>query len=98
MAPPALPDRETRHKRIVEAGSLDALLDEPDGRAILEAEAADPDRQHRLINPDQLAHLIAARRERHRTDRRLGAFFSTDDVILVPGFMGSTLRDVAGPF
>ena len=96
MAAPAHLDRTARHKRIVEAGSLDALLDQPDGRVILEAEAADPDQKHKLITKDQLAYLLAARREAHRPDRRLGAFFSTDDVIIVPGFMGSTLSDATG--
>ena len=63
MAAPAYLDRTARHRRIVEAGSLDALLDQPDGLATLEAEAADPDQKHRLITEDQLAHLLAARRE-----------------------------------
>ncbi len=80
----------------MEAGTLNTLLDQPDGRAILEAEAADADQKHRLITKDQLAHLLATRREARRPDRRLGAFFSTDDAIIVPGFMGSRLSDATG--
>jgi len=90
--------RDDRRRRIIEAGSLDALLDQPDGEAVLRAEASDPDAEDRLITHDQIDHLLLVRQERRRTGPRLGAFFSTDDVIVVPGFMGSNLRDVAGPF
>src|SRR5262245_59119894 len=86
--------RTERHQRIVAARSLDALLDEPDGRDVLRAEASDPDEEGRLITHDQLDHLLAVRAERARRGPRLGLFFSTDDVILVPGFMGSTLTDL----
>lgn len=69
------------------------MLDQPDGRAVLEAEAADPEG---LITGEGLDRLLAVRERRRQTGGRLGLFFSTDDVILVPGFMGCTLRDVGG--
>ena len=98
--PPLLPiDRDERHRRITEAGSLQALLDQPDGRAVLEAEANDPtiDDSTRLIDRDQLDLLLAIRAQQRKSGTRLRLFFSTDDVIIVPGFMGSSLRDVQGP-
>jgi hypothetical protein len=95
---PAPPTRADRRRRIIEAGSLDALLDQPDGEAVLRAEAADPDADDRLITDDQVDYLLAVRQERRKAGPRLAAFFSTDDVIVVPGFMGSDLRDVTGPF
>jgi len=91
---PPLSPRTLRRQQILSAGSLDALLDRPGGLASLEDETKDPDG---LITRAQLDHLLLVREQRRRTERRLGAFFSTDDVILVPGFMGSTLRDVTGP-
>ena len=91
-------DRNERHRRIAEAGSLQALLDQANGRAVLEAEANDPDlnADERLITPDQLDYLLAVRSERRRAAARPGLFISTHDVIIVPGFMGSSLRDVRG--
>lgn len=82
-----------RRAAIFAAGSLPALLDQPGGRALLEDEAADAANPDRLLDPDQLRHLLAVRRGAGAA--RLG-LLSTDDVFLVPGFMGSTLRDT-GP-
>ena len=66
---------------------------------MLEAEANDPalDDFTRLIHRDQLDLLLAIRAQQRRSGTRLGLFFSTDDVIIIPGFMGSSLRDVQGP-
>lgn len=66
---------------------------------MLEAEANDPglDDFTRLIQRDQLDLLLAIRAQQRKSGTRLGLFFSTDDVIIVPGFMGSSLRDVQGP-
>jgi hypothetical protein len=97
--PAALPlDRTERHRRIAAAGSLLVLLDQPDGRAVLEAEADDPavtDRE-RLLTRAALDHLLMLRANRDRSRASLG-FLGTDDVLIVPGFMGSALKDVSGP-
>ncbi|MGE3817990.1 MAG: hypothetical protein AB7I30_01005 [Isosphaeraceae bacterium] len=96
--PPSNPiDREERRRRIIEAGSFEALLDQPDGFIILDAEANDPtlDEFERLISPEQLSHLVRVQRQRESSGAKLSLFFSTDDVFVVPGFMGSDLRDVA---
>jgi hypothetical protein len=77
-----------RRAAVFTAGSLDAALDHP---SLLDAEAADP---HGLLTPDQLALLRQLRAERRRGDR-LGFFGQNGDVLLVPGFMGSSLRDTA---
>lgn len=80
----------------MQAGSLQAVLDAPDGPALLEAEASDPDESHKLITPAQLAYLVAVHAQQRRPEARLGLFFSTDDVIIVPGFLGSSLTDETG--
>src|SRR5262245_16673000 len=85
--------RGQRHAAIFAAGSLERLFDQPGGRQILEAEARDPTG---LITPDGLAYLQVLREERRQAGTRMALFFSTDDVIVVPGLMGSTLRDVQG--
>lgn len=77
-----------RRAALFAAGSLDAALDQP---ALLDAEAADP---NGLLTPDQLALLRQLRAERRRADR-LGIFGQNGDVLIVPGFMGSSLRDTA---
>jgi len=89
--------RHERHQRIIAAGSLDALLNEPDGLAILQAEADDNDNNEQLITHPQLSLLLTLRVAKQQTRTRLGAFFSNKDAFIVPGFMGSTLRDVRGP-
>ena len=58
-----------------------------------EAASTDPDR---LVPPD-LIRVAEEARAVQAGKPPLGMFFSTDDVILVPGFMGSELTDVGGP-
>ncbi|CAN5853063.1 hypothetical protein BH23PLA1_BH23PLA1_13510 [soil metagenome] len=98
MSTNPIPDRDERRKRITAAESLQALLDQPDGEVVLEAEADDPtlSDSERLITRTQLEYLLAIREHQRRAGARLSLFFSTDDVIIVPGFMGSSLRDVDG--
>jgi hypothetical protein len=93
---PPLSDPAERRRRIAQAGSLQAVLEQPNGRELLEAEASDPDESRKLITPGQLAHLVAVHQEQGRAGARFGLFFSTDDVILVPGFLGSSLTDETG--
>jgi len=88
--------REERHARILQAGSLPQLLDEPQGVDVLRAEAAD-DPDHRLIDPRQLDYLLALRAEARRADIRPQLFGNVADVIIVPGFLGSSLTDSTGP-
>ncbi|MBI1344885.1 hypothetical protein GC163_01200 [bacterium] len=85
--------RDERRRRILAARSLQELVAEPGGWEILEAESADPEG---LIRPEEVQQLRVLLAERDASRRRLGAFFSTDDVIIVPGFMGSRLTDVDG--
>ncbi len=96
MPKPTPIDRTERHRRIVQAGSLEAVLDQRDGRQLLEAESSDSDESQKLITHDQLEHLLAVHAEKQRQGARFGLFFSTDDVILVPGFLGSSLTDATG--
>jgi hypothetical protein len=93
---PPLSASAERHRRIAQAGSLQALLEQPDGREVLRAEATGPDESRKLITPEQLAHLVAVHEAQRRPAARFDLFFSTDDVILVPGFLGSSLTDVVG--
>lgn len=93
------PDRAERRRAILQAGSWSEALERPEIARLLDDEARDPglsDRQ-RLFTPDQLALARLLRDEADRARDRLGLFFSTDDVVVVPGFMGSSLRDVDGP-
>jgi hypothetical protein len=60
----------------------------------IQEEAASPD-PDRLVPPDLIRVVEEARVLRVR-EPHLSLFFSTDDVIIVPGFMGSALLDVAG--
>ncbi len=79
---------------ILEAGSLVALLQRPGGEAILEAEATDkslPDDQ-RLIREDELRYLRLLSQSL-RQQALAPSMASGDDVFIVPGFLGSTLRD-----
>lgn len=88
--------RAERRQRLLQAlqgRRLDEAYLLPDVRRDLEAEAADTDAD-RLVTPDQLeltrelAALKVAGAESF-------AFFSTDQVVIVPGFMASELSDVA---
>ena len=46
--------------------------------------------------PTSSHHLLAVHAEKGSPGARFGLFFSTDDVILVPGFLGSSLTDETG--
>src|SRR5262245_65550116 len=59
-----------------------------------EAASAEPDA---IVPPDLVRVLEQARAVRERQPH-LELFFSTDDVMIVPGFMGSQLDDVTGPY
>ncbi|HEY8504247.1 MAG TPA: hypothetical protein VIL46_06665, partial [Gemmataceae bacterium] len=90
--PPAR--RRLRLLRELQGQSLETAYLRTDIRADLEAEAAsgDPDA---LFTPDALAHLEELVRERQRQRPEPALFFSTDYVVIVPGFMGSSLSDTA---
>ena len=98
MLTPSSVDRNERCRRIIEAGSLQTLLDQPNGYEILEAEANDPgvDDRYKLVTAPALNHLLLLCKNRNRGKPNLG-LLGTDDVIIVPGFMGSELKDVIGP-
>lgn len=95
----AIPDARTlRRQKIIDglrSRRLDEAVADPDLLRAMREEAASPDRD-RLVTPDLLR--LAERARAARLDQPpLGLFFSTDDVILVPGFLGSELVDVKGP-
>jgi hypothetical protein len=94
---PPLNDRDAHRERII-AGlrgrSLEEALDDPALRADLEEEARSPEHD-RLVHPDLLRVVEQARTVRLR-EPNLGLFFSSDDVIIVPGFLGSELVDLTG--
>lgn len=94
MARPALDERLARRQRIIagmQGRELEQVVHDPslwdDFRA--EADSPDPDR---LVTPDLLG-MLERTRAQVRSGPRIGLFFSTDDVLLVPGFMGSELTD-----
>jgi hypothetical protein len=91
------PAAQARRERII-AGmrgrSLDEAAADPQVRQDLRDEAASPD-PDRLVTPD-LVRLMDEARELRLKQPSLQLFFSTDDVILVPGFLGSQLADTAG--
>ena len=93
--PPIADGRAERRRRIAQAGSLEALLNDPGGRTILEDEASEPDAATRLITKDQLDYLLLIHNSRRQAAAKLGLSFAIEDVIVVPGFMGSSLRDTA---
>ena len=95
MRPPD--EQATRRQKIIEGlrgRDLDQAVADPDLLKAMreEAESTDP---NRLVTPDLLRVAEEARAVR-REQPPLGFFFSTDDVILVPGFLGSELVDVQG--
>jgi hypothetical protein len=97
MATEVDPAAQARRERII-AGmrgrSLDEAAADPQLRQDLRDEANSPD-PDRLVTPD-LVQLMEQARELRLKQPSLQLFFSTDDVILVPGFLGSQLADVAG--
>jgi hypothetical protein len=104
MPSPAAIPAAARRLRIIDllrGRSLDEALDIPEARALLEAEADDAEtspeaRRDALITRPALDRLEELRRQRHQAGPSFELFFSTDDVIIVPGFMGSELRDAGG--
>lgn len=95
--PPPLDDVTARRQRIIAAlrgRGLEQAAADPRLRADLEAEAAAPE-PDRLVHPDLLRVVDEARAVCLRQPA-LGLFFSTDDVIIVPGLMGSELVDLTG--
>jgi len=93
---PSTPDRE-RKTRILEAirlrGFANAAADD-DIRKDMLAEA-NSSSKNQIITHDLLAVAEATNHVR-ATGPTLSLFRSTDDVIIVPGFMGSELDDVTG--
>ena len=74
---------------------LDQALAEPKLWAAIreESKSANP---NRLVSPESV-ELVEAIRRKQATNRSLSLFFSTDDVLIIPGFLGSELDDVTGP-
>jgi hypothetical protein len=66
----------------------------------LEGEAADhaAGDSSALVTPEMLAQIRKLQTQEHAAGRELGLFNSTDDVIIIPGFMGSALEDTSGKF
>ena len=66
----------------------------------LEGEAADhvAGDSSALVTPEMLAQIRKLQSQEHAAGRELGLFNSTDDVIIIPGFMGSALEDTSGKF
>jgi pimeloyl-ACP methyl ester carboxylesterase len=91
------PDKRIeRRRRILEAGSLDRVLDYLDGEEFLRIEAADRDPSKRLLAIEHLLYLLKLRDEKRKTQQKPNLAFSSDDVVIVPGFFASGLRDVSG--
>jgi hypothetical protein len=88
---------QARRERII-AGlrgrSLEEAAADPALRQDMRDEAASPD-PDRLVTPD-LVRLMDQAQELRLKQPSLQLFFSTDDVIIVPGFLGSELADVSG--
>ncbi len=88
-----------RRKRILEGfrtHTFEKAVQSPELSADLEAEAKS-DEHDKIVTPESLQdmqQLVEAKK--HQADQGLQLFFSNRDVILVPGFMGSQLRDVTG--
>lgn len=98
MPPSEVPETALRRQRIAaglrNGGFTQAYTDVAlweDMQA--EARSGDPDR---LVNQDMLRVVESARASRQEGQMPLGLFFSTDDVIILPGILGSELIDVRG--
>ena len=66
----------------------------------LEAEAAAhaAGDRYRLATPEMLAQIRKLQVLQAQSSRELSLFKSTDDVIIVPGLLGSALEDTSGRF
>ena len=93
---PPLSEREQRRQRII-AGlrgrDLQNVVDDPALLADMRAESESTDGD-KLVPRDLMRQLDAVRADRP-AHSPMGLFFSTDDVIIVPGFMGSDLSDLS---
>ena len=87
-------DRKQRIITKLRGRRLEEAFSDPALQADMRAETAsdDPDK---LVTPDLIALAEFAQTQRH-AQPTLGLGADTDDVILVPGFLGSELTDVAG--
>src|SRR4051794_27268751 len=95
--PEPVSERDARRTRLVSGfrgRGLDQVVLDPELRADLRAEA-DSRGQDKLITHD-LLRVADWSRQIVRGNAPLALFFSTDDVILIPGFLGSELVDVQG--
>ena len=72
---------------------LQNVADDPALLADMRAESESTD-EDKLVPRDLMRQLDAVRANRS-ADVPMGLFFSTDDVIIVPGFMGSELSDLS---
>ena len=92
------PDQVIARRQRIIAGlqgrALDQAIADPDLWADMkaESESTNPDR---LVVPDMIRAVEQARAVQLNSPH-LGLFFSTDDAIVVPGFLGSELVDVTG--
>src|SRR5947209_5553701 len=96
-APVVRDERQERRRRIIEALQGRDLEQAVAKKSLWddiqkESESNDPDK---LITPDGVKAFKQARAHQ-LAERSLGLFFSTDDVIIVPGLMGSELVDESG--
>lgn len=85
--------RKKRRRLILEASSLDRMLDYTEGANLLDAEAAEAP-SIRLVWPEHVAYLKQLRDERKDMQERAELIQSSDDVFIIPGFFASGLRDV----
>ena len=87
---------DERRRRIVQALSgrtLREAIELPDVRKDLYEEAA-AGGDDALVTPEMLANAEKLRAYERQAGPTLQLFYSTDDLILVPGFLGSALYDV----
>jgi pimeloyl-ACP methyl ester carboxylesterase len=93
MSPSPKSERFVEILRILQ-GPLNVALDSKRFWNLLEEEAQDPSKES-IVTPEFVESLREVDEQR-REKPRLALFNSTDDVIIIPGFMGSELRDVYG--
>lgn len=84
--------RRLRLQAIFSAGSLEALVEQPGGMRLLEAEAHE---KQGLIPPEAVGYLQALCDERRQAGLQFASLSRRADLIIIPGFLGSELRNVA---
>jgi hypothetical protein len=93
---PPLSERDNQRRQRIIAGlrgrDLQNVVDDPVLLADMRAESESTD-EDKLVPRDLMRQLDAVRVNRP-AHSPLSLFFSTDDVIIVPGFMGSELSDL----